>query len=248
MNADDIELWEKYFRERSDDLRNELVIRYMPVARAIAAKFAGTIAQVRYDELLSAASVGLLHAVPKFRLDGGANPKTFLAFRIVGEIKDYLREQDWLSRKERLKLSRVERWSEAQFAAGRVVTDDDIEAEFGKLPNRIEPRSISRVVFKGELRDLTVSECLVARAETDSRVSVELLRNLNRNERLIVLLYADGVTMKEIGRELGLSESRVSQMVKELRPRLHASALRYGYGYFFKGDRDKLPARLRKAV
>jgi RNA polymerase sigma factor FliA len=248
MNADEIKLWKRYLRKSNDTLRNELVIRYMPVAKAIAAKFAASIATIQYGEFLSAASFGLLQAMPKFRLTGGANPKTFLAFRVVGEIKDFLRSQDYLKRTERRALTRVERWVESQFAAGRRVTDDDIVAEFGKLPMASEPRSLATIVAQGQRDSLTIGECLVARAETDSRVTPELLRNLSRNERLIVLLYADGVTMKQIGRELGLSESRVSQMVKELRPRLHASALRYGYGYFFKGDRDELPSRLRKAV
>lgn len=249
MNADELKLWEKYLRKPKDDVRNELVLRYLPIAKTIAAKFAAKIVTIPYQEFLSAASYGLLQAVPKFQLTGGANPNTFLAFRIAGEIRDYLRSQDYLSRSDRKKLNIVSQWAERQFAAGRIVSDDDIQTEFGKLPVGREPRSLSAVVAVGERKELTGEDCLIDPTVVHPRDALrDLLRNLNQTERFIVLMYADGMRMKDIGTELGLSESRVSQMVKALRPRLHASAVRYGYGYFFKGDRDALPSRLRKAV
>lgn len=248
MNAEETKLWKRYIRKPSDELRNELAMRYLPVAKKIAGKFAGTIIQIAYDEFLSAASLGLLQAIPKFRLDRGVNPNTFFAFRITGEIKDYLRSQDYLSRKDRQALTIVDKWAEREFAAGRRVSDDDIVDKFGKLPVLTESRSIDSVVVAFEKRNLTGADSLIAKTEPVRDSLSELLRSLSQKERLIVLLYAEGVTMKNIGREIGLSEARVSLMVKELRPRLHDSAVRHGFGWFFKGDRDALPSRLRKAV
>ena len=55
----------------------------------------------------------------------------------------------------------------------------------------------------------------------------ELLRGLDKRERLVVMLYfMHGYRMKEVAETIGLSESRVSQMMTALRPRLKENAAR----------------------
>jgi RNA polymerase sigma factor (sigma-70 family) len=72
----------------------ELILRHLSFAEGIAKKqFKKTPPQVSLDELISAAYLGLVDAANRF--DGKRDFKPFASFRIIGEIKDYLRSLQW---------------------------------------------------------------------------------------------------------------------------------------------------------
>lgn len=81
--------------------QNELVVNYMPFARALASKRNKlTPKSVNYEELESAAFLGLVLAAKKYDPKYNVSFATYARQRIVGEMKDYLIQLKWNGRKE----------------------------------------------------------------------------------------------------------------------------------------------------
>jgi len=72
--------------------RNELVVNYMPFANSLAAKyFRKASKRISFDELKSAAYMGLVKASIRYKIDKNILFSTFARSRVEGEMKDYLR-------------------------------------------------------------------------------------------------------------------------------------------------------------
>jgi len=86
-------------------MTNNLIIENIHLADILAAKFKKQFFLVSYDELQSAAYLGLVEAANKFRLDQKASFKSFARFRIIGAMRDYLREIRWGSRRRPISVA-----------------------------------------------------------------------------------------------------------------------------------------------
>lgn len=89
-------------------MNNNLIIENMYFADCLAAKFKRKINSINYDELQSAAYFGLVQAANSFKLDSGIRFKSFAHFRIIGAIRDYLREINWGSRRRPVIMQQLE--------------------------------------------------------------------------------------------------------------------------------------------
>ena len=235
--------WEAYYKDRSEDARNQLMEHYLPIVRYAAERLHTKLPdEVEVDDLISSGIFGLMDAIKAYDPERGVKFETYCAPRIRGAILDELRSLDWVPRLVRNrahKLSKATQTLEAQL--GRAPQETELAKqmrlsmkEFKKLrrdASAIGMVSLNRKWFETD-SNKDVSELDVLEDErsinpfrnAEERDVKELItRGLSRAERLIVILYYfEEMTMKEIGETLDLSESRVSQMHSAVLVRLRS--------------------------
>ncbi|MGD9692794.1 MAG: FliA/WhiG family RNA polymerase sigma factor [Phycisphaerales bacterium] len=237
------ELWEEYADNRNVDIRNHFMERFLPLVRYNAERIHTRLPdEVDVEDLMSAGLFGLIDAINSFDLSRGVKFETFCAPRIRGAILDHLRSMDWVPRLVRQRTAAVERARNAiQMETGHQPTEAQIagrlgidEKEFDKVRHDAKPvgmSSLNRRFFNSDssrevreidvVRDDAQDTPLADAQRTDLKDLIT--KGLSRAERLIVILYYyEEMTMKEIGRTLDLSESRVSQMHSSILARLKA--------------------------
>ncbi len=241
-------IWRQYKASPSPQLRNVLVEHYMRThVRRLAERLASTLpGLIDIDDLCQQGYLGLVDAIERFELDREVKFETFSSLRIIGAMRDYLREIDPVPRLTRTRSKQVAAVIEQFIAAeGRSPSVDEIRGRMSHLPpgefeKMIEDRSPASIVSfsaaaaeSGECADEADamsgfedrgSQTPMSRAERRDLCNW-LTRGLCQRDRLIVMLYYyEQMTMKEVGRTLGCSESRVSQrlesVIKRLKSRL----------------------------
>ncbi|GIW73686.1 MAG: RNA polymerase sigma factor [Phycisphaerales bacterium] len=235
------EVWKLYAENPTEEIRNFLWERYLPIVRYNAERIHARLPdEVDVEDLVQAGMFGLMGAISAFRLDKNVKFETYCARRVQGAILDELRAMDWVPRLVRSRSTKVENIRRAiETETGQPATDEQIAArlgvgqeEFEKIRRDSQPVSTMSITRKsteghnGETRDLEVmrdngENPIRAMQRKDLREMIT--KGLSRAERLIVILYYyENMTMKEIGATLALSESRVSQMHSAILERLKA--------------------------
>ncbi|MCC6425377.1 MAG: FliA/WhiG family RNA polymerase sigma factor [Phycisphaerales bacterium] len=237
------EVWEEYHRAPTEDIRNYLMEKFLPLVRYNAERIHQKLPdEVDIEDLMQAGTFGLKDAVDAFDLERKVKFETYCAPRIRGAILDELRSMDWVPRLVRHRTARFEAVrQQLEMQTGENPTDAEVSSrvglegeEFDKLKRDGSPvsvRSLTQRCFSGD-NGKDVREIDVIRDESQANPLSEMARRdlkefvtkgLNRAERLIVVLYYyENMTMKEIGATLALSESRVSQMHSSILLRLKA--------------------------
>jgi RNA polymerase sigma factor for flagellar operon FliA len=236
-------LWTEYLGTGHPvPLRNRLVEHYRPIVHMLAARLAQKLpAQVSYDEICSAGYDGLLEAVQAYDPSHKAKFETFCQQRIHGAVMDWLRTLDGQSRTVRsFEKQRMKHKELLDSSLGRPPTEDEISRKMGMTRDRYTELSrLSRLGHEVHLSAVQSDDdgqhrgspggwdiADVAAVDPSQRVSRQMMtdyitRGLNHEERLVlVLYYTEGLTMAEIGLVLDLSESRVSQIHKDVIARL----------------------------
>lgn len=234
-------IWIEYARTRSERLRNLLMEHYLHLVKRVAMRIHTKLPrEVEVDDLVSAGTFGLMYAIAAFDLGRKVKFETYCASRIRGAILDELRSWDWVPRLARLRSHKLSNAAhELKLELGREPTHDELAhhlnvsmGELGKITRdgrvvRVMPLSGRR--FVSDDTDYE-EEILEDRRAIERERGIEredlkrLIRgDLSRAEQLIIVLYYfEGMTMKEIGSTLDLSESRVSQMHSAILTRLQA--------------------------
>lgn len=218
-------------------MRNRIIENYLPLVRYVAESLAAKLPQhIDTEDLVSAGTLGLFKAVESFDVERGFKFETYSAQRVRGAILDDLRSNDWVPRLVRQKMQRLNRakrklQSQHHRTPTRGELADELELssdEFDQLES--ETRTVSVMSLSetrsdsNEHKDLRKIDVLCDRNVEDPvdtlqrRDAVEkIVENLSAKERqVLILYYFENLTMKEIGKVIGLSESRVSQIHKEL--------------------------------
>ena len=238
-------LWVEFKNDMfNKDLRNRLVEMYLPLVKHNAERIWARLPNaVELDDLISAGVFGLMDAIDAFDLDRGVKFETYCVPRVRGAMLDELRAMDWVPRLVRSKASKLnEAVKTVESREGRPPTEVELAEELGiTVPelekmimdaNAINLISLNKKWYETDsykdVREIDILEDKKGEDPTLSMQKNDLLRlatlGLNRNERLIVILYYyEGKTMKEIGETLGLCESRVSQMHSDIMKRLHSN-------------------------
>jgi RNA polymerase sigma factor for flagellar operon FliA len=218
---------------------DEAVRAYLPLVRWLVQRLAARKPpQVELDEMVSWGLEGLLDAMKKYDPAKQAAFATYAQFRIRGAILDRLRGMDWVSRSVRQKASVLEKtYHQLEGQLGRPATEEEVAAALDcSLPQLHALLSEVGQMSLFSLDDLGVEagpdrwqiEKLLDGDGTDpmqaflsrerAGLVAEAIANLPEKEKTVIALYYhEGITMKEAGAVLGLTESRVSQ--------LHAQAL-----------------------
>ena len=253
LDVDVTELWREFKEHPTTPLRNKLVERYLPLVKYNAERIWSRLPEgVDLDDLISAGVFGLLDAIEAFDLERGVKFETYCVPRIRGAMLDELRTMDWVPRLVRSKASKLEEVRKALEAEhGRPPRAEEMAAKMGISLEELDKMmgdatavslvSLNKKWYETDsykdVREIDILEDKKGEDPTRRLQRKDLMRmvtkGLNRNERLIIILYYyEELTMKEIGATLDLSESRVSQMHSSIIQRLQAqlSARRPEFG------------------
>jgi RNA polymerase sigma factor for flagellar operon FliA len=216
--------------------RDQLILEYAPLIKYIAQKIAARLpANIELDDLMSSGVIGLMDAMEKYDVTRDNKFKTYAEFRIRGAILDELRAQDWVPRSVREKAKILERcFAKIEQEKGRQATDDEIcmelgitQSEYHELLNQV--RSVSLLSYddvshfsKADKRALHGVSDHGTKAPTPfnevnsayiKKMVSDAIQDLPEKQRLVLsLYYYEDLNLKEIGRVLDVTESRVSQL------------------------------------
>lgn len=247
--------WRKYKSTGDETTRNRLMEHYLYLVRFTAERIGSKLPdEVDVDDLMSSGVFGLADAIDAFDLDRGVKFETYCAPRIRGAILDELRNMDWVPRLVRQRAHKVaSAVSALTVELGRAPNQEELSKRLHIPAEQLEKllrdaNSVSLVSLSKKLsnsdaaRDVYEIDVLPTTEDADPAVEAQkrdlkdlVTRGLSRAERLIIVLYYyEQMTMKQIGRTLDLSESRVSQMhsavLDRLREQLGTRDLKLGRG------------------
>ncbi len=240
---EDVEqLWIEFKQDLTNqELRNRLVEIYLPLVKYNGERIWSRLPEgVELDDLISAGVFGLMDAIDAFDLSRGVKFETYCVPRIRGAMLDELRTMDWVPRLVRSKASKLnEAVKNLEAKLGRQPNENELASEMGiAVPelekmmldaNAVNLISLNKKWYETDsykdVREIDILEDKKGEDPTRRIQKADLMRlvtkGLNRNERLIIILYYyEELTMKEIGATLDLSESRVSQMHSSIVDRL----------------------------
>ena len=218
---------------------DELLVEHYPLARTIAARMLKRMPPgTDLDELVSIAVVGLMDACSRFDPSRGVAFRTFAKHRMHGAILDAMRSEDWIPRSVRDRVKAVERTSETlrnelgrDATTGEVADRLGVDADAVRAARSTDLRQMASLDAPFDEDGGRLLDCLPGAAEgADVLVEEQELRQHlyealaklpAREQVAIERFYLSGVPLKEIGTELGVSDSRVCQLcsqgVKRLR-------------------------------
>ena len=246
-------LWTRYKEDGDSDARDQLILNYSPLVKYVAGRVASSLPQtVDTADLISFGIFGLIDAIEKFDLERAIKFETYAIARIKGAIIDELRALDWVPRSVRSKAREIEAaYARLQNELRREPTDKEIAEAIGVTPDEykdiLAKLSYTSVVsfeealpHRGE-HDEGGQSALSSIADESAEDPVAVFESVemkdiladaidrlpDREKTVVTLYYYEGLTLKEIGQVLGVTESRVSQLhtkaVLRLRGRLQAA-------------------------
>lgn len=229
-------LWNQYSAKNKPlKLREQLIKRYAYVVKWVIGRFPNLeTADFDKEDLLGYGTIGLIEAIDRFNPQQKCSFETFAINRVRGEILDFLRARDFLSRTGRTRVKRFQAaFAKLEAQLGRAPTDDEIKESLNINDEdlRTIKREASAMIFSLDATESTKSfedtktamvDNLAYEGKTqedyaDQTILRERLEkaidSLNPRERLVVALYHyQKLTFREIGEVLGVSESRASQL------------------------------------
>lgn len=229
------------------ETREERLTRHLPMVKRIAGQMAAQLpASVDIADLEQAGMIGLWDAVERGLEQSAAQFGAYAAIRIRGAIYDELRRQDWLPRRSRTQERSIQKGIQALTQSLRRPPEDvEIAAHLGwtleAYQAALAQSSLQLVYLEdlspGEGLDFTERHADNSIAQPDAALQDEQLERdlqsaimeLPERERMILsLYYQEDLQLKEIGQVLDVSESRVSQLMKQAVMRLRASLQAHG--------------------
>ena len=232
--------------------RDAIVISHLPLVKAIASRVRENLpVQVELDDLVHAGILGLFDAVQKYDPGKRVVFHLYAKHRIRGAILDSLRQLDWASRDLRKRSKRIEATTQKlSCKLGRLPTESEMAREMGVSLTRwrklilelhtagLGPNHGHQVGAYCDFAERPLTETPQSEEEPPDRscarqqlrlVLASAMRSLPaRYQRVVALYYDHGSTMKQIGTELGVNESRVSQIHKAALEKLHAALRQRG--------------------
>lgn len=230
---------------RSAEERERIVREFTPIIKTIAHRLAFRLpAHLDADDLVSAGIIGLMDALEKYDPSREAKFKTYAEFRIRGAILDEIRSMEWVPRSVRERIALLQRTHQALLKRyGRPPTDEEVAAELHMSVAELDEflsRSQGAVLISlddldvtepnpgrivNQLADTRQPDPLSALVSEDVRNALaRAIQQLPEKERLVLTLYYyEELTMKEIGRILNVTESRVCQVHAKAVLRLKAA-------------------------
>jgi RNA polymerase sigma factor for flagellar operon FliA len=224
-----------------------LITEYLPYVKRIVHRIAAHLpSTIDIEDLMNVGVIGLIQAVDRYDPKRDNKFMTYAVFRIRGAVLSELRSRDFLSRANRRKIRDLENIHlKLEQKLGREVDDFEVARELGVDIEQVHrTRQMSGISFisfeelgfsskddKEKLINYLVDSDDDALARTrlkELKAAVaKAIEQLPKKERLVIsLYYLDELTMKETGKVLNVTESRVSQIHSQAIMRLRAKLKR----------------------
>lgn len=225
--------------------QDQLVMQFAPLVKRIAYHLMAKLpASVQVEDVIQNGMLGLIDAVNRYEDGLGAQFETYAVQRIRGAMLDGLRENDWLPRSLRREMRRIEAAiSSLEQRFGRAPTENELAAALGmplgEYQKMLQDARGHQLVYFEDFSENGDDDFLDRNFAGDEDDPLETLLNKNlrdvlvraiedlpEREKLVMSLYYDKeLNLREIGKILGVSESRIcqlhSQAVARLRARIH---------------------------
>lgn len=218
----------------------ELIERHGELVKRIAYHLAARLpASVLVEDLIQVGMVGLLDAARQYDPSQGAAFQTYATIRIRGAMLDELRRNDWAPKSVHRKareleqaIQRIEARTGRDARAAEIMEDLGIDAEeYHRILNDARAARVlnfqdlgsTETSFQESLPDASPGPLEGLETERFQRRLAEAIASLPERERMVIAFYYDNeFNLKEIGRILGVSESRISQLLSQAHLRLRA--------------------------
>lgn len=226
------ELFERWQRGGDCRAREQLVERFLPLARKLARRFQG--AQEPVEDLVQVASLALVKAIDRFEPGRGVTFQSFAVPTIVGELKRYFRDTGWSvhvprgAQERAVKVEQARRRLAAQ--SGREPTFNDLaeylELSIEEVLEAVEVSSAHHAVSLETPRDDADGQAGSlgdSIGETDERYELvdtgvcieQAAKHLPERDRLaLALRFVEDRTQTEIASEMGVSQMQVSRILR----------------------------------
>lgn len=204
------------------------------------------------NDLISAGTIGLLESIDRFDPSKGVQFNTYASIRIRGAIMDELRSMDWMTRSMRDKSNQLAKaYEEVERRTGRPaeaedvakylhITTDELHSILGQVC-ALSVLNLEDMGINHHDDGMDILECIKDPEGKDPMLIVkfnelkkrlaEAVETLQEKEKLIVsLYYYDELTLKEIGKVLDITESRVCQLHSQIMIRLKAKLKKHMNG------------------
>ncbi|WP_163328086.1 sigma-70 family RNA polymerase sigma factor [Desulfurobacterium thermolithotrophum] len=183
--------------------RKELIIENLPLVKKIANKIYRRLPEnaVEFEELVNTGVIGLIKALDNYD-ETKAKFSTYAYIKIRGEILDYLRKLDFLSRSAREKIKNAEHYQDLK---EEIISFVSLEENLFTSSDKVKIKDILS-------SDSKTPEEEVILKEAKERL-VNALKRLSEKEQFILqLIFVEELDLKTISEIIGISISRVSQI------------------------------------
>lgn len=225
-------IWQDYAKLKDPALKEKLIIHYAPLVKYVAGRMSMHLSQhVEYEELTSYGVFGLIDAIDKFKYEKGVKFETYASLRIRGAIIDSIRKMDWVPRTLRKKNKELDQvYQELEALYGREPSEDELAEKMQisvdetrdlmkkasvvsliSLDDYLEANHETNFFDKSSDRSET-PELKYEKQEIKKMLSDAIDKLSEKEKKVITLYYYEELTLKEISRIMGVSESRISQI------------------------------------
>jgi RNA polymerase sigma factor for flagellar operon FliA len=227
--------WRRFKIHADPRARDLLITHFAYLVKITAGRVISNLPpSMERDDLVSAGVMGLIKAVDQFDTTRQVKFETYAIALIRGAILETLREDDWVPRSVRERVKTLERtYMQLETSLRRPATEDEVAAaldmqpeEFQKLlveTGRTSLLSLEDILVGTDgneklhlsdvLQDDSAAPSLEAEMHERRRMLGKAIDRLPERERYVIALYYyEGMTFKEIGKILTISESRVYQL------------------------------------
>jgi len=223
--------------------RDQLITEYLPYVKRIVHRIAVHLpSTIDIDDLMNVGVIGLIQAVDRYDPSRDNKFMTYAVFRIKGAVLSELRSRDFLSRSNRRKIRDLETAClKLEQKLGREVDDEEVAKDLGIGVEQVyktkQMSSISFISFEelgfssrdekekllSYLVDNDDDALTLTRLKELKEAVARAIEQLPEKEKLVIsLYYLEELTMKEAGKVLNITESRVSQIHSQAILRLRA--------------------------
>jgi RNA polymerase sigma factor for flagellar operon FliA len=229
-------------RASSRGQRDQVVLDNLSLVKAIAIRVHENLpVHVDLDDLIHSGVLGLFDAVDKFDPEKNVVFHSYAKHRIKGAILDSLRQMDWASRDLRKRQKQADAITRDLTATlGRTPSDQEVAEKLGMEVERwrrvqMELRTVGLVSTTPQSPDEydraqdfpsapdSQPDRICERRQLQGTLARAMVSLPERYQKVVVLYYNNQMTMKEIGEEMGVNESRISQIHKAALKKMHAA-------------------------
>ncbi len=224
------DLLRRYAETGDAALKEELVRRFLPLARSLALRYRGVSEQL--EDLIQVANLGLVKALDGFDLERGQSFIAYAAPTILGELRRHFRDRVW---EMRLPRGLQERTMAVSEAAGELSDDLGATPTVSQIAERLdwEDEEVSEALQAEEARRTLSLDVPRSRQDQESVPMVETVGKTEpgydaveaqlaaddapldkRERRVLRLRFEQDLNQYEIGHRLGVSQMQVSRIMR----------------------------------